>query len=149
MSLFLVNINPRFLNRFSISSNNFGSLYNVFPVTSAIASRVKSSSVGPSPPPMIMISLVELFNTDFIISISSAIATCFTVSIPKSFNLDDIHAEFVSIVCPRTISLPSAYISAVGICFPLKMHWAKRFRFRFEYFFNSFNNLSVFYIYVT
>ena len=55
-SLFFVSMKPRFWNLSRSSMRDSGSVSITRPVTAAIASRVRSSCVGPIPPPVITTS---------------------------------------------------------------------------------------------
>ena len=114
LSLFLVGINPLFLNLSSISLRDSWSVKRFLLVTFATISLVISSLVGPIPPDVITISALsrEFFRIAFILSGLSPTIVLKNKFIPFSANLRDIQAEFESTICPNKSSDPIATISA-------------------------------------
>src|SRR3954468_18750737 len=83
------------------------------PITSAIASLVKSSCVGPRPPQTITASAAVnvLRRTATTRPRLSPTLTCSSESIPLAARCSPIHALLVSTICPSSSSVPTATTS--------------------------------------
>ena len=105
---------PRRLKCSSMSARLFSSRASSHRIALAIACRVRSSSVGPSPPVM-MISSASRQHASIaprICSSRSLTVTCRTTRTPTRASSRDSHAEFVSTLCPVINSCPTLTIAA-------------------------------------
>src|SRR3954470_5959117 len=89
------------------------SMTSCTPITSAIASLVRSSCVGPRPPHTITASaaLNVLRSTATTRPRLSPTFTCSSESMPLAARCSPIHALLVSTICPRSSSVPTATTS--------------------------------------
>ena len=104
---------PRASNKRRIRSPIARSRTSATPITSAIASRVMSSWVGPSPPQRMTASL-RASARRIVSTIRARLSPTFTwkwESIPASASRSPIHDELVSTICPSSSSVPTATIS--------------------------------------
>src|SRR4051795_4205793 len=104
---------PRDANISVITAATASSLTNGTPITSAMASRVRSSCVGPRPPQTITASaaLNVLRSTATTRPRLSPTFTCSSESIPLAARCSPIHALLVSTICPSSSSVPTATTS--------------------------------------
>src|SRR5687768_9233105 len=107
--------NRRCSKRRRIAASTDASLTSARPSTTATASRVRSSAVGPSPPVEITTSAREsaVLNAPASASGSSPTTPLKRTSIPSAFSLSVRCSELVSMRCGVSNSLPTARISAV------------------------------------
>ena len=111
--LFSVNLRPRASKPRRILSPIAWSRTSATPITSAIASRVMSSCVGPSPPHRMTASLRESA-CRMVPTIRAWLSPTFTwkwESMPARASRSPIHDELVSTICPSSNSVPTATIS--------------------------------------
>ena len=104
---------PRAANMSRITSATASSCSNVVPITSAIASRVMSSWVGPSPPHTMTASARASASRSAVTMRAwlSPTLTWKRQSIPLAASCSPIHAELVSTICPSSSSVPTASTS--------------------------------------
>ena len=103
---------PRAANIASIRAATSASSSRGTPITSAIASRVMSSWVGPSPPQTITASLrssAAQRGDDAVEVVADLDLRC--ESMPASASCSPSHDEFVSTICPSSSSVPTATTS--------------------------------------
>ena len=83
------------------------------PITAAMASRVRSSCVGPRPPQQMTASLRSSASVrhDTMRSRLSPTLVWKNVSMPDSASCSPIHDELVSVICPSRSSVPMATTS--------------------------------------
>ena len=115
--LLAVMTSPRRWNRCSIWSSRSRSSTSRRPVTAATVSRVRSSRVGPSPPPVMTMSDLSSARprTAFMRAGLSPTVVLKYRSTPTLVRRWAIHAPLVSTICPSSSSDPMDTISALGI----------------------------------
>src|SRR3954453_12522091 len=104
---------PRDSNICVMAPATASSMTSCTPITSAIASLVRSSCVGPRPPHTITASaaLNVLRSTATTRPRLSPTFTCSSESIPLAARCSPIHALLVSTICPSSSSVPTATTS--------------------------------------
>ena len=121
---------PRRSNIWRMTSATASSWCNPTPITAAIASRVRSSWVGPRPPHTITASACSSIRRSWasMRPTLSPTLTCSSESMPLAAKCSPSHAELVSTIWPSRSSVPTARTSHRIVVTPHdsaphRVHW--------------------------